>query len=105
MLRNLALLTLLVAGLITAACSIPERGAAVPRADTTAALPLGLPNARFFPDADPQPAIEEGLAALQREQAALGIAGNPKARLPAAYYLAVSGGGDNGAFGAGLVNG
>jgi predicted patatin/cPLA2 family phospholipase len=105
MLRNLTLLMLLVAGLITAACSIPERGPAVPRADTTAALPLGLLNARFFPDADPQPAIDEGLAALQREQAALGIAGNPKARLPAAYYLAVSGGGDNGAFGSGLING
>src|SRR5262245_47699399 len=100
-----------IAGLIatasgmTTACSIPERGPAVPRADTTAALPLGLPNARFFPDADPRLAIEEGLAALQREKAALGIAANAKARLPAAYYLAVSGGGDNGAFGSGLITG
>src|SRR6185437_11622607 len=82
-----------------------ERGPAVPRADTARALPLGLANARFFPDADPRPAIDEGMAALQREEATLGIAGSRDARLPPAYFLAVSGGGDNGAFGSGLLNG
>ena len=75
----------------------------MPRADTTRALPLGLANARFFPDADSGPAIEEGTAALARERAALGIP--DKAPLPPAYFLAVSGGGDNGAFGSGLLNG
>ena len=92
----------LAASLSTVGCSIPERGPAVPRADTTAVLPLGLPNARFFPDADPRVAVEEGTAALRREETALGIAPGANARLPPAYYLAVSGGGDNGAFGSGL---
>ena len=98
-------LAVLILGFSTIGCSIPERGPAVPRAETARALPLGLANARFFPDADPTPAIEEGMAALQREEATLGFAGNPNARLPPAYFLAVSGGGDNGAFGSGLLNG
>lgn len=42
-------------------------------------------------------------AALARERATLGLP--DKAPLPPAYFLAVSGGGDNGAFGSGLLNG
>jgi predicted patatin/cPLA2 family phospholipase len=51
--------------------------------------------------------IQEGMRSLEREMAALRAEGkNPtRANLPTAYYLAVSGGGDNGAFGAGLLNG
>src|SRR5258707_13290675 len=50
------------------------------------------------------------MRALEREQAALRAdgqspSGKAGVRLPPAYYLAVSGGGDNGAFGAGLMNG
>lgn len=96
---------LLIATLLLAGCSIPERGPAVPRSDTTRAMPLGIPNARFFADGDPQPMIEEGTLSVQREVAALRAGGKPTDRLPPAYFLAVSGGGDNGAFGAGLVNG
>jgi predicted patatin/cPLA2 family phospholipase len=87
-------------GIAVGACSIPERGPAVPRADTERALPLGIANARFYPDGDPQPMIADATEALQREIAALPTG----AKLPPAVYLAVSGGGDNGAFGAGLLN-
>ena len=45
--------------------------------------------------------IEDAQRAFDREVAAL----PPGKRLGPAYYLAVSGGGDNGAFGAGLLNG
>jgi predicted patatin/cPLA2 family phospholipase len=86
-------------------CSIPERGAAVPVNDTVKALPLGIANARFFADGDPGPMIQEAALALAREEAAMKEAGKPTARLPPVSYLAVSGGGDNGAFGAGLMNG
>jgi patatin-like phospholipase len=88
-----------------AACGPLERGPAVPRADTSRAEPLGLSNARFYPDADPAPLIAEATAALDREKAALQAQGVTLQRLPPVYYLAVSGGGDNGAFGAGLLNG
>jgi len=101
--QKLAAFVVIIVGFTTVGCSIPARGPAVPRTETTLALPLGLSNARFFPDSDPRPAIEEGEAAFQREKTALGVAGNTK--LPPAYFLAVSGGGDDGAFGSGLLNG
>lgn len=98
---------LLAVALAATACSHPERGPSVPRADTARAMPLGIPNARFFADDDVTPMIQEGRRSLEREMAALRAEGkNPTlANLPTAYYLAVSGGGDNGAFGAGLLNG
>src|SRR5262249_6152797 len=46
---------------------------------------------------------EDFIASWSKERAALGLA--PGAPLPPAAYLAISGGGDNGAFGAGLLNG
>ena len=56
-------------------------------------------------DGDPQAMIADATQALQREKAVLRASGRPAAQLPPANYLAVSGGGDNGAFGAGLLNG
>jgi hypothetical protein len=90
-----------VIGVAVGACSVPERGPAVPRADTERAQPLGIANARYYPDSDPQPLIDDATEALRREVAAL----PPGAKLPPANYLAISGGGDNGAFGAWLLNG
>jgi len=65
-------------GIAVSACSVPERAPAVPRADTERALPLGIANARFYPDSDPQPMIADATEALQREMAAL----PPGAKLP-----------------------
>ena len=105
-LRHLASFTVLaVASAIAAGCSIPARGPAVPSSDTVRALPLGIPNARFFADDDPAPMLAEAARALERERAALRAAGRPTKPMPPAFFLAVSGGGDNGAFGAGLING
>ena len=88
-----------------AGCAIPARGPAVPSSDTTRALPLGIANARFFADDDPAPMIAEAALALERERASLRAAGRPTKSMPPAFFLAVSGGADNGAFGAGLING
>lgn len=98
---------LLAVTLAAVACSPPERLASVPRADTARAMPLGIPDARFFADGDSSVMIAAGQRAFDREVAALRAEGKDPARtgLPPAYYLAVSGGGDNGAFGAGLLNG
>src|SRR5205809_485131 len=100
---QLVILVLLMLGV--AGCSIPERGPGVPQADTERALPLGLANARFYADGDPQAMLEEGIRSIEREQAVLRAAGRSTTRLPPVAFLAVSGGGDNGAFGAGLLNG
>lgn len=64
---------------------------------------LGLDNARFWLDGDPAPLLREWQAMQDRQIAAL-----PAGRrgvLPPANLLALSGGGDNGAFGAGLMVG
>ena len=71
-------------------------------------MPLGIPNARFFADGDTG-ADDPGrhASARARDGRRSGAEGkNPtRTNLPPVYYLAVSGGGDNGAFGAGLLNG
>jgi hypothetical protein len=105
--HRLVILTLVSVAVAISACSHPTRSPAVPRADTARAMPLGIPNARFYADGDINLMIQEGMRALQREMATLRAEGkNPtRTRLPPVYYLAVSGGGDNGAFGAGLLNG
>lgn len=103
--KSLSFAALLVGVIALGACSIPDRGTAVPAADTASALPLGIPNARFFADAHPKAIVDEANLAFEREQAALKAEGKSATRLPPVYYLAVSGGGDNGAFGAGLMNG
>jgi hypothetical protein len=95
----------LLFGLVLTACGPLERGPSVPKSDTVRAQPLGLSNARFYPDDDPAAFIAEGTSALEREKAYLQSQGVSLKRLPPVTYLAVSGGGDNGAFGAGLLNG
>jgi predicted patatin/cPLA2 family phospholipase len=99
------LVALAIALSLAAGCAIPDRGPSVPAADTTRALPLGIANARFLADDDPAPMIAEATLALERERASSRAAGHPTERMPPASFLAISGGGDNGAFGAGLING
>ena len=99
------LLVLALVGLVGTECSIPDRGDAVPRADTDRAQPLGIPNARFYADGDARLMVDEGVKSGVREAAALRAAGPLPTKIPPAYFLAVSGGGDNGAFGAGIMNG
>jgi hypothetical protein len=86
---------------LAAACSSLERGMPTPESIVEQATVLGIPNARFWPDTQGQALAREAIAAQQRERTAIGGAG----RLPPAAFLAVSGGGENGAFGAGLLCG
>src|SRR5687767_7062622 len=87
------------------ACSLPTRLAAVPRGRSSAAMVLGVPNERFFPtEAAGQAALQrEFVAAVERQLVARGLP--PTAPLPELDLLGISGGGENGAFGAGLLNG
>lgn len=94
----LILLQLAVAG-----CASLERLPAVPRADVLQAE-TGLGPVRFFVAHNPDAFAEEAKHALLRERAWLARGGH-YGPLPPANFLAVSGGGDNGAFGAGLLVG
>ena len=86
---------------LAAACSSIERGTPAPASLAEQATVLGIANARFWPDTQGEALAREAVAAQQRERAALGGV----RRLPPAAFLAVSGGGENGAFGAGLLCG
>ena len=99
------LIALVGLSIALAGCSIPDRGPVVPSTYTERAQPLGIPNSallrRWRPRADDRGSHP---CAGARE-------GGPASRraidfdVAACLHLAVSGGGDNGAFGAGLMNG
>lgn len=98
---------LLTFGLVAlvAACAGPERLDAVPLSLTEQATALDLPNARFWADTQGPAMVREAMAALERERAAASASGTATQPLGEAAYLALSGGSDNGAFGAGLLAG
>lgn len=84
------------------ACASPIRLPAVPREATTRATVLGIRNERFFYLTDAVAINEEFQLAAQRQGGRVAARG---AVQPVSNFLAVSGGGENGAFGAGLLNG
>jgi predicted acylesterase/phospholipase RssA len=94
---------LAIALALLSSCAAPQRLAAVPPALTTQAQPR-VENVRVWADGNPGLMIAWGEGSLLREQAWLARTGY-RGPLPPAAYLAVSGGGDSGAFGAGLLNG
>jgi predicted acylesterase/phospholipase RssA len=91
------------AALGLAACATPVRGPAVPYARTRDARVLGIPNERFFFPWDGDAFRAEVVAAQEKARR---IHGTPRrGQERTIEMLAISGGGENGAFGAGLLNG
>ena len=87
-------------------CSIPVRQAAVPTGLEDQAQVPGFADVRyrFGFDKDTAAMAQEGVESYRRELAQL-IASGKVGQLPPAVYVAISGGGDDGAFGAGLLCG
>jgi hypothetical protein len=92
------------AAALVAGCSAGERAPAPPAVLADQVTVLGIPNARFWPDTQEAAMAQEAVTALQREHAAAGGRANAAGLAPASF-LAVSGGGDDGSFGAGLLCG
>lgn len=90
--------------LLIQGCAGLARKEAVPAPLTTRAVVPGLPDVRYRIGIDDEALLREVVASVRREQAYLAARGHT-GPLPPATFLAVSGGGDNGAFGAGLLNG
>jgi predicted patatin/cPLA2 family phospholipase len=82
----------------------PPRLPAVPSALTARAQIPGMTGVRYVGGGDMTELTRVAFEALQREQAYFVKQGH-KGPMPPATYLAISGGGDNGAFTAGLLNG
>ena len=93
--------TVLLVLLALTGCGYINRLDPPPLAATESLPILGIPNARFWPDADTEPLLRE-IALLNARQAAIA---QPRQALAPRNFLALSGGGDNGAFGAGLMVG
>lgn len=103
-LRLSAVLLAVAMQLPLSACSLPERLIAVPQPLTTKANISDLSGVRFWIKGDPEPLIREAIASFRKEQQFLAQSGHT-GPLPPVNFLAISGGGDNGAFGAGLLVG
>src|SRR5258707_106749 len=96
--------TLLAGALLPACGAFPRLPAGPPELTERAAIP-GIPDARVWLDRGLGPFIETVIQDTNREVNALKNAGKPTDRLPPAYALAISGGGDAGAFAAGILCG
>lgn len=94
----------IIAAMSLAGCTAPVRKNAVPEELTTQAVVPGLSDVRYRTDIDVESVLQEGTRAFEREMSYLASRGH-RGPLPPAIYLAVSGGGDNGAFSAGFLNG
>ncbi len=96
---------LLVSIALLGGCTGLPRQPAVPLQATQLAIPSTCPKARFWPNLDLTPLYLEAAASDERERATLDLKDGSATQLPPAAYLAISGGGDDGAFGAGIMVG
>ncbi|MGE3230717.1 MAG: patatin-like phospholipase family protein [Hyphomicrobium sp.] len=88
-----------------ASCATLDRLPAVPLSMASEIKPLDIPYARFYADGDP--AVFRALAyeTVAKANARRAKEGVKLDKLPPTAFLAISGGGDDGAFGAGLLIG
>ena len=96
---EIALAAALVVALAAGCASVRDR-VPVPEELSDVAQVPGIPNAKFWGDGLP-PNLDENLAKMKERLAAAG----PGAGVRSGSYLAISGGGANGAFGAGVLLG
>ena len=93
----------LAMGLLGGCVGLPRR-AAVPASALQLAIPADCADSRFWPNLNLDRLYLDAAASDERERRALVEAGGG-GPLPVANYLALSGGGDNGAYGAGTLVG
>ncbi|NTW60086.1 MAG: patatin family protein [Nitrospirae bacterium] len=100
------LLTTVLAAACSQACSVTRHNAVPPGLETRAEISGFTGAIRYYPRDLRDLALfeQDFLDSLMREKAYLDTQEN-HGTLPPAAYLAISGGGDNGAFGAGFLNG
>lgn len=84
-------------------CSTPDRLPAVPQSASAVVEPAPRP-IRYLVARETDSFAAEAHSQLEKEKAWLAKQGQT-GPLPPAYFLAISGGGDNGAYGAGFLNG
>ena len=97
--------TLLATFVALQACTTLPRLAAVSPTQTARAIVPGFPNSRYWLNEDLPALLKEAIGDDKRERDSLSRLGISTDPMPAAHVLAISGGGDAGAFAAGLLSG
>ncbi len=100
-----ALVVLVVVFLPVGGCSAPSRLSAVPREQIDHATLPGFGTVRWWGDIGDEPAFLDALRLSVHRETEERAAKGESGPLPPAHFLAVSGGGANGAYGAGLLCG
>jgi predicted patatin/cPLA2 family phospholipase len=95
---------LLALGVSLSACATNERLPAVPLSLAASAVPLDIADARFYADGDTDRISALATQAYTRAKSS-GLLNPVNGKPPVRTFLAMSGGGDDGAFGAGLLTG
>jgi predicted acylesterase/phospholipase RssA len=103
--RGLSRAATLVLLSVISACATLPRLDAVPKSQTEEAQIAGIPRARVWLDHDLAPFIDSVIRDSERETEALHKAGKVTDPMPPANLLAISGGGDSGAFTVGILSG
>jgi predicted patatin/cPLA2 family phospholipase len=96
---------MLLAATLLAGCATTERLPPVPLSLASNAVPLDIPDARFYADADAERMSALATQVFDRAKAAALASGSTKPVATQPSFLAISGGGDDGAYGAGLLIG
>ena len=95
----------IVLAVVLQACAPLARLGPVPEEQTEQAVVAGMPDSRIWMDRDLTTFIQVVIEDNARERSALLQAGRPVDPLPPVNFLSISGGGDNGAFAAGVLCG
>src|ERR1700749_4417860 len=90
----------IILALAVVCCGTPPRLDAVPPELEEQVTIGGMSHIRYFVDHEPDDFVQDYLASVAKEREQLRQAGH-SGPLPPAAFLAISGGGENGAFGAG----
>ena len=102
--RTAAAFVALCVVLLLAGCATPVRLSAVPENEEAAAVVDGMTGIRYWQKDDLASMTQDSLEAYNREVQLWTAAGHT-GPMPPSNFLAISGGGENGAFGAGLLLG
>jgi hypothetical protein len=100
-----AMISATLLSVILASCASIERLPAVPLAMGQDIRPLDIPFGRFYYDGDPAELRALAREVIAKARSARGTQSDKAETRGAATFLAISGGGDDGAFGAGLLVG
>lgn len=105
--RRLKNLLIMVVTLVLCACSLPTRKQAVPPEWTAKAEVVNMPGVRYIVGTEiTDEHLREGIDSVKKERDYLAsLESSDSQKLPPVNFLALSGGGDDGAFGAGLLCG